>query len=155
MGVFKVRWQETTGGAYTTLTLFPVPTAVEYPQRRDYNTRVGPDGNVVVQRPMRDARPRKWIWSRYRDTVPGYSSMWPQLELLEYRLRQQAGKPATVEIWEDVTKTGGFDRGTFASPTWTKVRFMRVDRTMAPGSGSVYEESVIEFVIDDTTYSGF
>jgi hypothetical protein len=156
MGVFQVRWQETTGGAYTTLTLVPMPTAKEYPVRRDMVTKTSPDGNVIVQRPMRDARPRRWIWLRYSDRVPGYTALWAALEALEYRTRLQASKPPTVEIFEDVTKEGGFGNligGT--TKVWTKVRFLQVTRSMASGGGSVYDESFIEFVIDDPAYGGF
>lgn len=155
MAIFQVRWQETTGGAYTALTLVPMPTAVEYPPRRILGTKVSPDGNVIVQRPMRDDRTRKWVWSRYRSYVPGYAGLWTTLESLEYRTRLQANKPPVVEIWEDVAP-GGFNRvdGSLAK-IFTKVRFLQVMRSMAPGGGSVYEESVVEFIIDDTSFTGF
>lgn len=156
MGAFYVRWQEVTAGAYTEFTLFPGPTGVEYPPRRIVNTRTGPDGNVVVQRPMRDDRMRKWVWNRYRDNVPGYHTMWPILEALEYRTRLEANKPPHVEIWEDVTLAGGFGKLTGGvTRVWTKVKFLQVHRTMASGAGSIYEESYIEFIIDDVTYTGF
>jgi hypothetical protein len=91
-----------------------------------------------------------------RDSAPGYTTLWTALEALEYRARLELNKPATVEIFEDVTKAGGFGNVT-AGPTlvWTKVRFVQVSRAMASGGGSVWEESFVEFVIDDPSYTGF
>lgn len=156
MGAFRVRWQDVDAGAYTTITLLPGPTGVEYPPRRNYTSRMGPDGNVVVQRPMRDDRVRKWFWSRYRDNVAGYSSMWPLLETLEYRTRLEANKPPHVEIWEDVTLAGGFGNTTAGPvPVWTKVKFLQVHRVMAAGTVRVYDESFIEFIVEDPAYTGF
>jgi hypothetical protein len=155
MSVFQVRWQETVGGPYTTLTLVPMPVAKEYPERRALNVRVGQDGNVVVQRPMKDDRPRKWVWERMSDRVPAYTSMWTSLKALEYRTRLQANKPPLVEIWEGVTDEGGFGRLSGSTRIFTKVKFLQVHRVMASGAGSVYEQSFVEFYIEDSTYTEF
>ena len=156
MAVFQIRWQEVVAGAFTTLTLVPMPTAVEYPETRNYVTRLGPDGGIVTQRPMRDNRPRKWIWTGYRNTVPGYSTLWTTLQLLDYRARLQVSKPPLIGIWEDATLTGGFNRLDVAlARVFTPVRFLQVSRTMAAGGGSTYESSRVEFIIDDLTYTGF
>lgn len=156
MGTFRIRWQDTVGGAYTSLIMIPQPTGVDYPVRRNVANRVTPDGAVVTQRPLRDDRTRKWFWNRMRDTVPGYSALWAALLALEYRTRLEANKPASVEIFEDITAAGGFGNVTSGpTPVWTKVRIVQVSRDMATGGGSVYEQSSIEFIIDDLNYTGF
>lgn len=157
--MFFVRYQNTSGGAFTTLSLMPGPTDVEYPDARLYKPVNTQDGAVVVQRPLRDDRPRKWIWKGYRDSdlMAAYKNQWATLSTLEYRYRLQHNLPATVQIWEDETGIGGFnllDGG--GAKIWTTVKFLQVQRTIRPGGGFViYDASTIEFVIADNSFSSF
>lgn len=154
---FWIRFKDTEFGAYTTLTLFPGPTEVEYPERRAMKTTGTQDGATVVQRPLRDTRPRRWIWKNYPPSLVGFEAQWQTLLSLEYATRLEAGKYALIEIWEDVVPEGGFNRVDGSSnKIWTKVKFLRVDRTPRRGGGPVtYDDSYIEFVIEDSGFVGY
>ena len=150
--MFQIRYKATQGGAYTTLTLNPAPSAVEYPERRAQKVHATQDGGIVVQRPLRDSRPRKWHWTNYPANYAAYASQWATLKALEYRTRLEAGQWPLVEVWEDTTD-GGFDRMDGATQVWTVVKLLRVDRTVRGSGPVVYSDSVLEFVIQDETFS--
>ena len=153
---FWIRWKDTEAGAYTTLSLQPNPSDVDYPPQRDYKATPTQDGSTVVQRPLRDTRPRRWIWNRYRDGITPYKTQWDTLKTLEYRYRLEQGLYPYVEIWEDETGIGGFDRMSGPTKVWTVVKMLRVDRSLAKGGGRpIYDESFLEFAINDSTYTGF
>lgn len=146
---FQVRYKDTEGGAYTTLTLAPGPTEVDYPPRRDFKVQATQDGAHVVQRPLRDSRPRKWVWKGYGPNLPTYENQWQALLALEYRTRLTNTVWPIVEVQEDVLGESGFSG-------WVKVKFLRVERTPRGGGGGlVYDDSTIEFVIVDGTFTGF
>jgi hypothetical protein len=155
--MFFIRYKDTETGEYQQLTLTPGPTTVQYPEKRQFKLQVTPDGAAVISRPMRDNRTRRWVWKRYRPWIATYENQWDKLEKLEYRTRLRAGKPPIVEVWEDESTIGGFNEMLNASTKkWTRVKFLRVERTIADGGGSViYEESFVEFVIVDDQYSAF
>lgn len=146
---FQVRYSATEGGAATTLTLLPGPTDVEYPETRQMKVTSTQDGGHVVQRPLRDSRPRRWTWKGYGPNLPVYENQWQALRALEYRTRLEAGVWPIVEVREDVVGEGGLS-------SWTKVKLLRVERvTRKGGGGVVYEDSFLEFVIVDPSYTGF
>jgi hypothetical protein len=155
--MFFIRYRDSTNGPWIQFTLAPGPTTVTYPERRAFQLRVTPDGATVISRPMRDSRTRRWVWKRYRPRLTTYETQWRTLESLEYRTRLLAGKPPIVEIWEDESTIGGFSRmADSTTKEWTKVKFIRVERTIADGGGPVvFEESFIEFTIEDDSYSEF
>lgn len=155
--MFFIRYQDTVGGAYTQMSLVPGPTTVVYPERRAFKLQVTPDGAAVISRPMKDSRTRQWVWRRYRPRLTTYENQWRVLEQLEYRTRVQAGKPPIVEIWEDESTIGGFSSMVDSTTKrWTKVKFIRVERTIADGGGPVvYESSFIEYVVEDATYGDY
>jgi len=154
---FQLRYQPAVDAVPVIVTLRPGPTDVEYPETRAYKTMVSQDGAVIVQRPLRDSRARKWIWRRYHDDIPAYANLWTLLRSLEYRSRLAAGLPGTVEIWEDETGTGVFDRTTAgAVPVWTTVKLLQVHRKVQGGGGrTTYDESTMEFVVEDSAFTGF
>jgi hypothetical protein len=98
----------------------------------------------------------------YRSNVPLYEAMWQKLVSLETQARWNAGySDVRVQIWEDTTDTGcGFnkltsgttaDTVTYTNIKWVWVRFIRVDRKVRRGGGTVtYDTSTVEFVIDDS-----
>lgn len=156
--MFSVRYKQTENGLYTVLNLRPAPTEVEYPEKRTFNKRTTVDGSVVVQRPLRDGRDRKWIWKSYRPSILPYEDQWKTLEQLEYRSRVESGLWPLVEIWEDTTDEGGFERYESDGTTklYTPVRFLQVTRKTRKGGGLVvYDESVIQFTLSDNTYTAF
>lgn len=157
--MFWVRFKDSPNGAYTTVALTPGPTSVDYPPKRAFTVMTTQDGASVIQRPLRDSRSRKWVWTGYKSSAlfAAYENQWQQLLALEYRTRLRAGKYPLVEIWEDTVPEGGFNRvDGNGDKLWTTVRFIQVDRTPRKGGGQlVYDESTIEFVIDDTTYDAF
>jgi hypothetical protein len=156
--MFWIRYKATPAGAYTEVPLMPDPTEVEYPEKRAMTVATTQDGATVVQRPLRDTRIRKWIWKGYRDSdlLAVYRNQWALLQALEYRTRLEGALHPLVEIWEDTVPEGGFARGTAEAKVWTVVKLLRVQRTPKKGGGPVtYEDSTIEFVIEDSSYTGF
>ncbi len=164
--MFLVKYLVTAPSTYTVVSLVPRPTEVEYPEKRLLKLRPNRDGGVVIQRPLRDARPRKWVWKNYRPHVPNYEAQWAVLASLDTQTRWLAGfTTPTVLIWENETKEGGFDGLTSGSTPdlsaytnldWTEVKFTQVTRTTRKGGGPVtYDDSIVEFVIVDTSYSAF
>lgn len=153
--MFQVRYVDALGDTQT-LTLLPGPTEVEYPEKRNMATRPTQDGAVVIQRPLRDPRSRKWVWRGYRNYIHPYETQWENLEQLEARYRQLHLLDPVVEIWEDESTIGGFDRMDGAEKVFTKVKFIRVERVPRPGGGLVvYDHSTIEFLIVDPSYTDF
>lgn len=164
--MFLVRHATNAAGtAFAVIQLVPGPTEVDYPERRDQNVQRTQDRSVVIQRPVSDGRPRKWIWRGYPSRVVTYESLWRALMPLDSRSRMEAGLPASIYIWESESGEGGFDETTngqapnlvnYYNLRWTKVRFLQVTRKSRKGGGPVhYDESVIEFVIDDPNYRHF
>lgn len=153
--MFKIRHQVTgqPSPSWEVVTLDPSPTAVQYPQRREVNVLRTQDGAVVLQRPMLDSRSRRWLWFNQKNEG-AYATLWPLLESFDSYARRGTGLEQTVQIWENTTGAGGFNRGTEASPEWTTVRIIHVDRTPSAAGPVYYPESVVEFYIEDSTYTG-
>jgi hypothetical protein len=156
--MFKIRFLEWEDGEGVTkeITLDPPPTEVDYPEAQLYKVRTTQDGAVVVQRPRRDGRPRRWVWSNYPPTHAAYEAQWRLLESLTYRARMRAGLPGWVEVWEDGTGAGGFRRyDPMGNPVFTRVKLLQAHRE-PKGSGSLrYGQSFVEFHIEDETYEAF
>jgi hypothetical protein len=114
---------------------------------------------------MHDGRPRRWIWKGYRPTIAMYETQWKFLETLDVFARLERGEPSTVQIWEDESTVGGFglttdglepDMVAHSNIKWTTVRFVQVDRDPKDDGGLVvYDQSVIEFRINDPLYREF
>lgn len=158
--MFWIRYKDRDGQGRlidVEVPLFPAPTEVDYPEKRLYTTHTTQDGAVVVQRPLRDHRVRKWIWRGFSPQLLTYENQWKLLESLEYRNRLANNLPGYVEIWEDVTGVGGFGKMTDTGERiYTKVKFLQVDRTPRKGGGFVkYDTSTVEFVIEDESYKHF
>jgi len=153
------------GSTYTILELSPGPTEVDYPEAREYNIRTTQDHNIVIQRPIKDSRVRKWLWKNYRSNIIGYNSLWTALVALESRQRDIDGKNPVIQIWENETGEGGFDETTdqlapdlsgYTNIEWVQVKFLQVTRKSRSGGGPVkYDESVVEFVIADASWENF
>lgn len=146
--MFEVRYKDEQGNNVTRV-LTPGPTETEYPDRRLFTSRQTQDGNVVIQRPLRDPRPRKWSWKGYRAYMPQYQALWELLVQLEYRYRVQHNLEPLIEIRDTTTGEGGFEE-------FTRVKVIQVTRNTRPGGGFVtYESTDMEFVIVDDRYKGF
>lgn len=143
------------GALVPTEVALRAPSEVDYPEARLANVKVTQDGAVVIARPLRDPRPRKWIWRGHSPYDVAYANQWALLEALETRARLVAGLPPTVDVWEDTSGTGGFARkeGNGAR-IYTAVRIVQATRTPR-GGGPVNYESVLEFFIADPTYQAF
>jgi hypothetical protein len=154
---FWVRYKATVGGAYTTMTLFPGPSEIDYPERRIMTVLEPADGGPVIQRPIRDTRTRRWTWTDFDPTIPTYENQWATLKQLEFLSRLENNLYPYVEVWEDVVDDAGFGRlDGGGAKIWTVVRFLKVDRTVRKGRGRLaYDQSYIEFVIDDVNWTGF
>lgn len=157
--MFWIRYKEMVNSVLTDkeIALVPAPTEIDYPEQRLFKAQVTQDGAVVVQRPLRDHRTRTWSWTGgWPAHLVTYETQWKLLETLEYRTRLQAGLPAYVEVWEDISGVGGFNKLASGARVYTKVKFLQVHRRPRKGGGLVaYDESTIEFVIEDDTYLNF
>lgn len=156
---FIIRTRLTEGGPTTDIVVRPHPSSVEYPERRLFSREETPDGATIIQRPLIDTRPRKWIWENYRSNIPGYEALWQQLLTTDYRYRLQNGLYPYVEIWEDETGAGGFERYEEDGVTklFTRVKVVQITRNevRAGGNYPVFENSVFEFHPSDSSYSEF
>jgi hypothetical protein len=163
---FLVRYGSVPIGFTTVLPIHPRPTEVEYPEFRSFKSKVSKDGSVVIQRPLKDSRPRKWAWKRYRPYMTEFMNMWAVLESLETKAMWDAGfADPTIEIWEDETGKGGFgtttdgfppDLITYTNLVWTKVKIIQAHQAIASGGGPVvFDTSFIDFIIVDEDYSSF
>ena len=146
------------GGELNMMVELPLnPTSVEYPPKRHLRVIQSRDGAVITQRGMADPRPRRWLWTGYKDDVPEYAATWAILQQMDYYTRLQAGLPQHVGIWENVSGIGGFDRG----EDWgwqrefVRVKATQVTREIRPGGGPALYNTIFEFYIDDPTYTDF
>lgn len=156
---FKIRYDAATTAGPPNMqeeTLSPGPTDVEYPDFREVNVRRTQDSAAIIQRPLIDTRPRKWIWKRYRQAAPNYETQYDLLRSLEARQRHLDSKDPNVFIWEDESDEGGFGEMSGPDEVWTQVKFIQVHRRSQSGGGVVvYDDSWIEFVITDPTWESF
>jgi hypothetical protein len=155
---FFVRYKDRVNGALVDVetSLSPAPTEVEYPDGRAQTVHVTQDGAVVVQRPLRDARVRRWLWKGYAPTHAPYAALWTLLKGLDHRTRLEAGLPGTVEVWEDMSGVGGFGEMDGANKRWTTVRVANVFRVPRSGGGPVrYDLSTVEFYVEDPAFGAF
>jgi hypothetical protein len=137
--------------------LDPEPSAVDYPMKREFTRLTTQDGAVVIQRPLRDPRPRRWMWNSYVKGNAEYEALFSLLSSLELKAMRDAGLSPLIGIWEDVSGIGGFDRrdGSF-NPVFTNVLITQVHREPIPAPGRVvYGDTLIEFVIEDLSYTHF
>lgn len=153
--MFWIKYEDENGGEVE-VALNPPPREIMYPPRKHVTTQETQDGAVVIQRPTRDTRTRRLIWLAYGPKNEPFASQWALFESLECRSRMDAGLPASVGFWEDVTEAGGFDRTDGqGEKIYTRVKIIQVDRMPRQGGGPVRYESTVEFVIDDPSFSGF
>jgi len=142
--------------------LSPAPTYVEYPDRFDHTIKDSQDGNPVIQAPLVDNRPRRWIWTRYRPDTRQYSTTFDKLWNLHWKLRLEAtpAKSEWVYLKEDVT--GNLDKRVWNAGQWehqndfVRVKVVDVTQNVAREGGTVkYDETVLEFLIDDSAWTNF
>lgn len=163
-----VRYYDTSVSTYLVAQIRPGFGGVDYPGNRLFERKSSRDHAVIVQRPMLDDRPRRWIWTAYRESMPLYRILWDLLSSLEIKNRLEAGyTDPRVQIWEDETASGGFGHTTDGNPPdlvaytnlrWTWVKFLQVDRTVRDAkSGALltFDETFVEFVISDPDYKFF
>jgi hypothetical protein len=112
------------------------------------------DSAVVLQRPLRDGRPRRWLWRGHNAHDAAYVTQWATLAGLDARTLALPGLPPTLGIWEDVSGTGGFDRMNSGNRVYTDVTVTQATRT-ARGGGPTSWESVLEFYVTDPTYTDY
>src|SRR5258706_10143399 len=121
--------------------LVPGPTWVSYPDRFVNEVRVSKDGAVIVQAPLKDMRPRSWIWKRYRSSVPKYDTLYNQLLNYQYRMRQSAIPFKSPWVYIKDTESGNLTfkqwNGTkwVEVETWVRVKVTQVTQTIAEQGG--------------------
>jgi hypothetical protein len=149
---FHVKYTDGSGEHEVELEI--APAEVEYPPAEAVTVRTSQDGNVILQRPLRDSRPRKWIWNGYGPNHSAFAAQWALLQSLGTRKRLEGGLSPTIGIWEDVSGAGGFDRMDGPSKVYTTVRFVQVTRK-PEGSGPVRYTAEVEFYLADDSYSTY
>lgn len=154
--MFWIQYKDGVNDAPTSFSLTPSPGDIDYPEQRNYTLMQTQDNGNIVQRPLQDARPRKWIWTGYRPSITPFTSLWTTLEAMEYRTRLLAGKVPTVGVWEDESTVGGFDRvDGGGAKIFTTVKFLRVELVLRKGGQIIYDPAQIVFVLADDTYTNF
>lgn len=149
--MFWIRYTDGSGTHEVSLT--PTPTDVEYPLGDGSKVLTSQDGNVIFQRPLRDGRPRKWIWRGFGPNDASYSSLWSLLQSQTSKSRLAAGLSSAIEVWEDVTGAGSFDKTDGSgNKVYTTVRVYEASRKPAP-AGPIAYESTFTFYIQDANYS--
>ena len=152
--MFWIRYTDALG-ATTERALEPAPTAIDYPEASLYKVLPTQDGSIVVQRPLHDACPRKWIWNGFGQPDASFVSQWTVVKACEYRARIRAALSPTIEIWEDSTGAGGFDRlDALGAKVWTKVKLLQVTRKPS-GPGPLRFESSVTFYVSDPDYDQY
>ena len=146
----------------TMVQLVPGPTYVEYPPKFTNEVRFSKDGAPIVQSPLKDGRPRTWIWRRYRSKVPGYDALYNRLLNYQHRLRETSTPPKSPWVWIRDTESGNLTYkqwdGTkwIEVETWVRVKVTLVSQNIAQQGGpAVYEDTVFQFVIDDPAWNLF
>lgn len=151
---FKIQYNR--GAGTEVLDLSPGPTEVDYPDFRLYNARQTQDSALIIQRPLNDPRPRRWIWKGYRQAAPNYESQFDTLRLLEARQMAADTYDPVIQVWENESDEGGLGGGTEGSPVWTDAKIVQVTRKTRGGGGvAVYEDTIVEFIIVDSTWESF
>lgn len=144
----------------TITQLSPAPTWVDYPERFVNTVRFSKDGAPVVQAPLKDSRPRTWIWKRYRSSVPHFDTLYNLLLNYQYKLRQATGQSPWVYVRD--TESGNLtfrtqNGNTFTeNASWVRVKVIQVTKNLAQQGGpAVWEDTKFVWVIDDPTWNLF
>lgn len=128
---------------WTEHVLLP-PSNVDYPAGDDIRVLTTLDGAAVVQRPLLDSRPRRWIWRNLPMRDSEYSAQWDLLRTFGYKYRLSSGLYPFVGVWEDETGAGGLDRMDGGNRVFTPVKIVQVARIAEP---NFYPETYIEFYL--------
>src|ERR1041385_1492730 len=102
----------------TIITLSPGPTWISYPDHFYNTVKTSKDGNAIVQVPVKDARPRRWVWSNYRSSVPKYNDLFQQIINFHYKFRQNQGKSPWVYIRDTESLNLGYIN--LSGTTWVE-----------------------------------
>lgn len=142
--------------------LIPGPTYVTYPEKFTNEIRFSRDGSAIVQAPLKDGRPRTWVWKRYRSSVPRYDTLYNQLLNYQYKLRETSTPPKSPWVWVRDTESGNLTykqwNGTkwVEVETWVRVKVTSVTQNIAQAGGpAVYEETLFTWTIDDPVWNLF
>lgn len=146
----------------TITQLFPGPTYVVYPEKILSTIKSSKDGNPIIQAPVKDPRPRMWVWKRYRDSVPGYSDLYNKLLNYMYKLRISSIPVKSAWVYLRETETKNLTKfqwnGTkyVEISDWVRVKVVNVSQEIAQQGGyAVYDSTTLTFHIDDPTFNGF
>lgn len=146
----------------TISVLTPGPTYVRYPEKFTNEVRYSKDGNPIIQSPLKDGRPRTWVWTRYRSSVPQYDNLYNKLLNYQHRLRESSLPAKSPWVYVKDTETGNLTykswNGTkwIEIETWVRVRVVSVTQNIAQQGGyAVYDETLFNFVVDDPSWNLF
>lgn len=145
----------------TEVRLSPSPSRVEYPIE-PLGTRVDiPNGSLVAQVPLRDARPRRWVWEGYPASLVAYAALWARLEPLRARYRYQTGNSPYIWVRDQESKQLRtiVSAGSTVTSTydWYRVLVHEVSRKQEKGTRTsmvVFATTILGFTVADTgTYN--
>lgn len=161
---FSIAESDATGAIMsgTISVLSPGPTFVTYPERFVNEIKTSKDGFAIVQAPLKDTRPRSWVWKRYRSSIPKYDNLYNQLLNYQYRMRQSAIPAKSQWVYLKDTESGNLTfkqwNGTkwIEVETWVRAKVIQVTQNIAEQGGpAVYETTELRFIIDDPSWSNF
>lgn len=135
------------------IVLDPHPTYVRYGDRI-ITTRHETEGKLIVQRSTHNPKVKEWVWENYRPNVPRYENQYKTL--FGYQQHIVASGAPYVYLKEEVTGMfGTYNSGTHGiDAAWIRCRIINVDRTIREDGGKLkYPKTIMEFTIDDTSYT--
>lgn len=146
----------------TITQLIPAPSFVEYPPRFNNVVKFSKDGSPIVQAPLKDGRPRTWVWKRYKATIPRYTNLYATILNYQYKNRQASIPAKSPWVYVKESESGNLTyknwNGTSFVETsdWVRVKVTQVTQNLGQGGGqATYDETRLEFVIDDPRWNNF
>ena len=109
--------------------------------------------SALAIRHMATDMSRKPVSTNIVKGADAYGSLCTPVQSLRASVRWGAGLTPTIDVWEDVTGAGGFDKtDAQGNKVCTTVKLNEVSRTPAAG-GPVFYNSSVTFYIQDANYS--
>lgn len=143
-------------------TLIIQPTYVIYPDKFDNVVRTSKDGSIIIQTPSKDSRTRKWVWRNYKTQVPKYNALFSQILQFQYKLRISQSPAKSPWVYVQDTESLNLGIRTFNGTIWVesfpflRAKVVQVTQNIAPQAGyPTYSDTIMEFYIDDPTYTNF
>lgn len=116
--------------------LTPAPSYTSYPEESLGSILETADSTPVIQVGNKDGRAREWVWVGYKDTVPGYTTLWDNLLTLRSRHRKEAGAQTPYVYLRDTETSKLRRRVTYTGNATATFNTTTLQNSAAPFPGS-------------------